>query len=152
MDLVRRREQRPTTGFGTFDRLRDEINRLFDADYFSDGGTLFDRELSPRVNIEDRDNEVEVTCELAGVKKDDLDISVAGNLLTIRGEKKGSDEKKERNYYRRETWEGSFQRSVALPDGVDPDNSKADMKNGVLTIRFPKREDVKPRKIDVKVD
>lgn len=153
MDLVRRRNQTPTTGMGTFDRLRDEINRLFDIDRF--GGeepSLFDRQLAPRMDVEETDNEVHVNCELPGVKKDDLDISVAGNLLTISGEKKGSDEKKDRNYYRRETWEGNFQRSITLPDSVDPDNVKAEMKDGVLTVRFPKREDVKPRKINVDVN
>jgi HSP20 family protein len=155
MDLVRRGENRrpTTTGLGTFDRLRDEINRLFDVDPFGDAESgLFDRELAPRVDVEDTDKEVQVHAEVPGMNKDDLDISVAGNTLTIRGEKSGGDEKEGRNYYRRETWEGSFQRSITLPDTVDQENPKAEMNNGVLTVHFPKREDVKPRKINVDVN
>jgi HSP20 family protein len=148
MNLVRRRNNRYTMPT-EFDRLRDEINRIFEDDWFGGQG-LLDRQLAPSMDIEDSDEEVVVSAELPGVDIKDVDVSVSGNVLTVKGEKKDEHEEKNGNYYHRERWSGSFQRSIALPDAVDADKVDAQMKNGVLRITFPKREEVKPKQISVK--
>jgi HSP20 family protein len=135
-----------------FDRLQNEINRLFDYGYPASNG-LFDRRISPVVDVVDTGEAVKVYCDVPGVSKDDIDLSVASNVLTIKGEKKAAsdNEKQGSKSYRDETWSGSFQRTISLPDTVDPNNVDATMKNGVLTITFGKREEVKPRQIEVNV-
>jgi HSP20 family protein len=148
MNLVRRRNNRynvPTE----FDRIRDEINRIFDDDWMIRPG-LFDRAMAPSMDVTDDDDKVVVSAELPGVDIKDVDVSVSGNVLTLKGEKKDEHEEKQDNYYHRERWSGSFQRSITLPDAIDPDKVKAEMKNGVLRVTFPKREEVKPKQISVK--
>ncbi len=134
------------------DQLQRNINRLFDLDWDWDRDLeLFEGMGTPAIDLfEENDNYV-VTCDLPGVKKEDLDISVSGNVLTIKGEKKDSREDKDGRYYRRETWSGSFQRTVTLPETVDPNKINAEMKNGELVLTLPKKEEVKPRQIKVNV-
>ena len=148
MNLVRRRNNRynvPTE----FNRIRDEINRIFDDDWMFGPG-LFDRALAPSMDVTDDDDKVVVSAELPGVDIKDVDVSVSGNVLTLKGEKKDEHEEKKDNYYHRERWSGSFQRSITLPDAIDPDKVNAEMKDGVLRVTFPKREEVKPKQISVK--
>ena len=148
MNLVRRRNDRYSVP-SEFDRIRNEINRIFEDDWFG-GESLLDRRLSPTLDIEDSDNEVLVTAELPGVDIKDVDVSVSGNILTLKGEKKDEHEEKNGGYFHRESWSGSFQRSITLPDAIDPDKVSAEMKNGVLRITLPKRDEVKPKQISVK--
>ncbi len=152
MNLVRRKNPAVTNRDTGLDHLQRNINRLFDLDWdFDRDLELFGGMGAPAIDlVEEQDNFV-VTCDLPGVNKDDLDISVSGNALTIKGEKKDAREEKEGRYYRRETWSGSFQRTITLPETVDPNRIDAEMKNGVLTLTLPKREEVKPRQIDIKV-
>ncbi len=133
-------------------QLQDEINSLFNLDDWGFAPGLFDRNMAPALDMVENTDDFVVTVDLPGVSQDDVDLSVADNVLTIKGEKKGGNESEERNYFRKETWEGSFQRTVSLPQGVDPDNVHAEMKDGILTITLPKREESKPRKISVNVD
>ncbi|MFP4179822.1 MAG: Hsp20/alpha crystallin family protein [Spirochaetaceae bacterium] len=135
-----------------FSALQNEINQLFDRDLWNWGDMpgLFDGDMYPALDIKDKEDSVEVRCDLPGVDKKDIDISVSGNTLTIKGEKNEEKEEKESNYYRKESWSGSFQRSVALPDSVDPDKADASMKNGILTLTLPKKEDERRKKISVK--
>jgi HSP20 family protein len=101
--------------------------------------------------VKDHDDHVEVRCDLPGVEKDDIDVSISGNVLTVKGEKQEESEDRDGDYYRKESWSGSFQRSVSLPDTVDADKTEAEMKNGVLTLSLPKKEEKKRKQIDVKV-
>jgi HSP20 family protein len=87
---------------------------------------------------------------MPGVDINDVDVSVSGNVLTLKGEKKDEHEERKGGYFHRERWSGSFQRSITLPDAIDPEKVKAEMKNGVLRITFPKRDEVKPKQIAVK--
>jgi HSP20 family protein len=141
-----------TSPWSDFDRLQDEINRLFDVGYPESTG-LFDRRVSPTIDVIDTGEEVKVYCDIPGVSKDDIDLSIASNVLTIKGEKKEQSEKKksEKQNYRDETWSGRFQRTISLPETVDPQNVEATMKNGVLTVTLSKKEEVKPRQIQVNV-
>jgi HSP20 family protein len=101
----------------------------------------------PRVDMEETDDAVRLTAELPGVDKDNIDISVTDDTITLKGEKRQEEEKKEKGYYKVERSYGSFQRSFYLPCEIDADNVNAAFKNGVLTITLPKsaaaRESVK---------
>lgn len=105
----------------------------------------------PLVNIsEDRDH-VYVRAELPGVKAADLEITVQDNSLILRGQRKIASEEKQVNYHRRERESGFFRRIIALPGRIQPDKVEATSKDGILTIKLAKPEEVKPRKIQVKV-
>jgi HSP20 family protein len=134
-----------------FDELQDEINNLFDFGPDDRPSGLFERDFLPSIDISEDENEIGVRCDLPGVDKKDIDISFSGNSLIIKGEKKGGEEKKDSRYYRKESWSGSFQRNITLPDGVDADKARAELKNGVLSVRLPKKEEVKPKQISVDV-
>jgi HSP20 family protein len=104
----------------------------------------------PLVNIsEDRDH-IYVRAELPGVKAEDLEITIQDNSLILRGERKIPSEEKQVNFHRREREAGFFRRVVALPGRVQVDKVEATSKDGILTIKLAKPEEVKPRKIQVK--
>lgn len=152
MNLVRRRSPANVNRDTGVDQLQRSINRLFDFDWDLDRDLdLFGGVSGPSVDLMENDDTYVVRCDLPGVEKDDLDISVSGNALTIKGEKQDSSEHKDGRYYRRESWSGSFQRTITVPETVDPNAINAEMKNGVLTLTLPKKEDVKPRQITVDV-
>lgn len=105
----------------------------------------------PLVNIsEDRDH-IYVRAELPGVKAADLEITLQDNSLILRGQRQIPTEEKQVNYHRREREAGFFRRVVALPARTQPDKVEATTKDGILTIKLAKPEEVKPRKIEVKV-
>jgi HSP20 family protein len=85
-----------------------------------------------------------------GIKPEDLDITVTKNTLTIKGEVRQEEEKEEERYHLRERRYGRFARSITLPTSVDADEIEANYENGVLTLRLPKTEEVKPKRIEVK--
>ena len=102
------------------------------------------------IDMVEKDDEVLVITSVPGVKPEDIDISVTGDTLTIKGETKMEEEVKKENLIRQERRYGAFSRSVALPTGLDTDKAEATFKDGVLTLRFPKREEVRPKTIKVK--
>jgi len=104
----------------------------------------------PVLDIAERDDEVLVKAEIPGMKAEDIDISVQGNVLTISGEKKESKEDKGEEYYHVERRYGTFRRDVNLSSAVDVDKIKAEYRDGVLTITLPKTEQAKPKRIAVK--
>lgn len=129
--------------------LREAMDRLFDD--------AFTRPLSfntswsvPAIDMYQTDDEVVVKAAVPGIKPDEVQISVTGDMLTIKGEVKAQEEKKERTYHLREQRWGAFERSVMLPTDVVADKAKADFENGVLTITLPKAEEVRPKTITVK--
>jgi HSP20 family protein len=132
-----------------FAHLQDRINRVF-----SDGdvGLMTTGSWVPPVDIYHHgDHEVVLTAELPDMKREDIDITVDRNTLTIKGEKKVSTEVKEEQFHRIERRYGSFSRAFTLPTTVDSTKVTADYRNGVLTIRIPLREEAKPRQIKVDV-
>jgi HSP20 family protein len=132
-------------------RLQTSINDLFDFPRFPTRRGLFDRAMSPAIDVTENDDGYTVSCDLPGVKQKDVSLSIASNVLTIKGEKKGEFRKEGRNVFRKETWEGSFQRTISLPTEVDSGKVEAELKDGVLKITLPKREEVKPKQIELKV-
>jgi len=105
----------------------------------------------PAVDIEDRADEVIVSAELPGLDKKDFDVEIEADRLILRGEKKASKEKREGSYYYSETSYGSFHRVIPLPAEVDRDKADATYRHGVLTVKLPKTEEAKGRRIAVKV-
>lgn len=149
MNLVRRTND-PWNPARDFQELQEQINSLFDFGYPEMSG-LFDRHLSPPVDIIEEDEGFLVTVDVPGVDKEDLDIAITRNILTVKGVKHEESKQKNRKSYRSESWSGSFQRTLSLPESVDPDKVEAQLKNGVLSIRVAKREELKPRQIAIQV-
>ncbi len=105
----------------------------------------------PAVDIVEKAGEVEVRAEMPGVDKDDIEISLQENRLTITGKLKTEKEEKEEHYYYRERGYKSFSRTVEVPYKVNPSKIKAGLKNGILTVHLPKAEELQPKKIKVEV-
>ena len=149
-----------------FESLREEIDRLFDdfgRGFWRPFGRslfaeepLFRRELTfpstPAVDVVESEKAYEITAELPGMDEKNIDVKVADGTLTIKGEKQEEKEEKKKDYYLRERSFGSFERSFAIPEGVDADKIDASFKKGVLTLTLPKKPEAqKPaKKIDVK--
>ena len=129
--------------------LRDAMDRLFD-DAFTRPLSIRDGWSVPAIDMYQTDNEVVVQASLPGIKADQVQINVTGEMLTLKGEVKYEEEKQEKAWHIREQRFGSFERSIALPTYVVADKSKADFENGILTITLPKAEEVKPKTITVK--
>ena len=157
MDIVRRDRGTLWDPVGELDRIRREIDDVFSpgSNWFFSGDRLgrglYDREFSPALDVVERSDDYLITVDLPGVKQEDLDVTVADNIVTIKGEKRDIREHKEGKVFRKETWEGSFQRTLSLPAGADPGGIEATMKDGVLELTLPKREEAKPRQIAVNV-
>jgi len=134
-----------------FTALQQEIDRLFDG--FSRGFAgfpSFPMTLMPSMDVSETDKEIEITTELPGLEENDIQLNVADNVLTIRGEKKNEREESKKDYHLVERSYGSFVRSVQLPDGVNADNIKAVMSKGVLKVTVPKPAPAQSKKIDIK--
>jgi HSP20 family protein len=130
--------------------LRDEMEDMFSR-VWGNGGSLWAAdEMGTSLDLSETEKGVEVRMDLPGVKPDDIDIQVDGNLLTIRGERKEEREEKGRNYLRVERRSGTFARSVTLPCAVRQDEAAAEYRDGVLTVTLPKADEATAKKITVK--
>jgi HSP20 family protein len=96
-------------------------------------------EFLPRVDVSESGKEVRITAELPGLDEKDVEVTVTNNMLTIKGEKKVEKEEEEGDYYHSERSYGYFDRTIALPQGIDADNAKAQFKKGVLKVTIPKK-------------
>jgi HSP20 family protein len=132
--------------------VQSEMNRAFDA-YFGRQARpgAMDRVWAPAIDIYETKDELVVTAELPGVKETDVHLSIVGDTLTLRGQRQTESQAKEENYHRIERWSGSFERHILLPIPVQPDKVRASYRDGVLDIRLPKVEAVKPREIKIEV-
>ncbi len=129
-----------------------EVDRFFD-DFFAAPSvrTDVDTDFVPRVNIKDTKDSVSLTFELPGMNKEDIKVSVKDNLLTVSGQREWKSEEKDEQYVRSEIHTGSFTRSFTLPENINDSKISADYRNGLLEIRLEKREEAKPKEIEVKV-
>ena len=150
------RWQRPELSWSPFRQLstlRDEIDRLFESPLSALTATSqqFLSGWAPAFDLhEDKDNLV-LRAELPGMKKEDIEISLQGDVLTLAGERKEEQYHKEAEVYRSERFLGRFQRTISLPVQVDVAKVQASYKDGILTVTLPKAEHAKPRQIEVKV-
>lgn len=135
--------------------LREAMDRLFD-DAFTRPLSLRDAWSVPAIDMYQTDDEIVVKAALPGIKTDEVQINITGEVLTLKGEVRHEEEKtsspqgKEKAWHIREQRYGSFERSIALPTDVVADKAKAEFENGILTITLPKAEEVKPKVINIK--
>ena len=138
----------------------EEMARILDEPFFADWPHLRlmwrrapaeEMAWAPAVEMYDENSGFVVKAELPGVKKDNIDISVSGDTLTIKGEKKASKEVKEEDYYRCESQYGTFSRSITMPAAVDAKKIEATYQDGILEVHVPKIKEAVPTKVEIKV-
>ena len=129
--------------------LREAMDHLFN-DAFTRPLTLRDGWSAPAIDMYQTDDEIVVKASLPGIKADEVQINITGEVLTLKGETKQVEEKKDKAWHMREQRWGVFERAVALPTVVVADKAKAEFENGILTITLPKAEEVKPKVINIK--
>ncbi len=130
--------------FDPFSVMRD-FDRLFET---------ADRPLTrwmPRVDVLDKDDALLVRTEIPGVDPESIDVTVESGTLTIKGSRSFENEEASENYHRKEIFEGSFERTILLPEGTDAEAVTASTKDGILEISIPRRPEVLPRKIEVEI-
>ncbi len=133
-----------------FSSFQDEMNRVLD-NFFSREST-YGADWRPVVDVAETESDIIVKAEIPGIDPKDVDISITGDTLTLKGEKKEEKENTGKCYHRVESSYGSFKRVITLPASVDVDKVTAEGKNGLLEISLPKKEESKAKKINVKVD
>ena len=134
-------------------RLGSELDSLYDR-FFSSGPmipwrSLREKELFPVLDVSEGKKEIAVKAEIPGVEADDLDVSLDGRTLTIKGEKKQEKEEKDENYHRMERSYGYFRRTIQLPADVDPSKVEASYKRGILMVVLKKTKETEAKKIKV---
>lgn len=136
-----------------FTELRATMDRLFDEGFSRPWRLLpsiqEQTDWSFPVEVSETENEVEVKAALPGVRPEEVDISVTNDVLTIRAEHREEAEERKRDYYRREIRYGTYHRSLALPVAVDTDKAEATFRNGMLHLRMPKAEALRPKQIKI---
>lgn len=132
------------------ERLRNQMEGFFDS--VSNGVEAFRRGSAgvyPLINVLEDEENIYLSAEIPGVEASELELSVHGDSVTLRGERKIAEAGEEVNYHRRERDSGFFRRVVSLPVKIDADKAEASNKNGVLTVKLPKAAEAKPRQISV---
>lgn len=132
--------------------IQSEMNRALDQ-YLGRQARpgAMERVWAPAIDIYETKDDLVVTAELPGVKEKDIHLSIVNDVLSLRGQRAADQQLKEENYHRIERWSGSFERHIQLPIPVQADRVRAGYRDGVLEIRLPKIEEVKPREIKIDV-
>ena len=155
MSLTRwqRPEQNVWSPFRHLSLLRDEIDRLFDSplNALTSNSQQFLNGWLPTVDLYENRDDLVLKAELPGMKKEDIDISLHGDVLTLSGERKEEETFDKAETYRAERFLGRFQRTLTLPVTVDASKVQASYQDGILTVTLPKAEEAKPKQIQVKV-
>ena len=147
---LRRAEESPFLALHReMNRMFDDFSRGFDLSPF-DGGWSWG--FSPPVDVREDEKEVTVKAELPGMEEKDIEVNLADNGLTIKGEKKAEKEEKGKDNWYRETSYGAFHRFIPLPEGLDKEKVDAHFKNGVLTVTLRRLEEAKGKKIAIKAE
>ena len=162
----RKEEKAPRSGglvpFGEVDRWFDEFNRRFDEFFSRRWLSPFERLLPglpelrapfegrmPRVDMIDRDTDIVIRAELPGIAKEDLDVSMTDDAVTLRASTRHEEKEEKGEYYRREMSRGEFQRTLRLPAAVKGEQAKATFKDGILELVLPKMEQAKRKTIRI---
>ena len=133
----------------TLHDMRSALDRAYGDEWNSPTTTTF---WAPRVNIRETGEEIEISADLPGVKKEDLSVGIENNMLVLRGTRQSETEGKEGIFHRVEKIYGSFERSFSLPAGLVRDKISASLKEGVLMVRIPKADEAKPKVVQVQVE
>lgn len=134
---------RELRGFDTF--FDDAFGSLLKDDFYGS------EKLTPSVDIVEKEDRYVISADIPGLNKEEIKLDVKDGMLTISGEKKYEDKKEEENYIRVERRYGRFERSFNLPKNLNAESVSASYKNGVLEVNLPKKEEAKPKQIDIKV-
>lgn len=137
--------------FRELSTLQDRINRVFNEQLTRGEGERAGKSWAPVVDILESESDLIVRAELPGVKREDVDVEVTGESLTVRGERKFDEASKDK-FLRVERAYGTFERSFSIGVPVQPDKVKATFRDGVLEVVVPKAEEVKPKKIEIKAE
>lgn len=131
------------------ERIQGEMNRLF-SDFMGKVASPLRVGVFPPVNVSEDAERLYVRAELPGIKPEDIEISVEGDTLTLRGERKPVEAGDNVNYHRREREAGRFRRIITIPNRIDPEAVDASFKNGILTVILPKAAEARPKQIQIK--
>ena len=133
--------------------LQQEMNRLFSTffDTPTSGNGQSVRRWIPAMDLVETDDHYVLTADLPGLSQDDINLEFEGDVLTLSGERRSEHTDRKEGFFRLERATGSFSRSLTLPEGVDPDAVEATFDKGVLTVRIPKPEQRKPKKVSIQV-
>src|SRR4051794_11271278 len=143
-----------------FLQMRREMNRLFDDVFSGFGGfglpgafgpALQQMPIAPNIDVSETEKEIQIKAEMPGIDQNDVEVLLEDDRLIIRGEKKEEREDKDRNYHVRERVQGAFSRTLPLPFSPDPNQVKAEFKDGVMTITIPKPQEVKQKQHRIEV-
>jgi len=137
--------------FRDFERMRREMDRLWDSFFQRKPTDGKEEEFLPALDLSETENELVVKCEIPGMERKDIDISLSDSTLTIKGEKKQEREEKKADYHLVERSYGSFTRSVQLPKEIRSDKISASYKNGILTVTLSKSEEAKKKEVKIPV-
>jgi len=135
--------------FFDMSKTLEEMDRIFGSVGRPTSLRSVPRGTFPAINIYDQGDSVTLTAEVPGVSKDDLELSVLGKIVTLKGQRKAEDTG-EVSYYRNERPMGPFERTLALPDSVKADSAKADYTDGILRVKMDKTEPEKAKKVEIK--
>lgn len=146
--------QRAWQPLSEISELQNEMDSFFGTSLMSwpsFGSDLFEKEWGPSIDLYDSKDTVLIKADLPGLKKDEINVSIENETLFISGEKKREKTENEHNFIREERSYGKFSRAVSLPASVDAKNIKASYKDGVLELVIPKKEEDKPKQIQIDV-
>ncbi|MBC8466424.1 MAG: Hsp20/alpha crystallin family protein [Deltaproteobacteria bacterium] len=145
-------ELMPWRPFGELDSVRSEMDRLWNR-FFRQTPSMgtFTEEWSPSVDISETKDKLVIKAEMPGLDATDVNVSISGDLLTIKGVKKKEEEEKDEHHHYVERYYGSFQRSFQLPVNVKTDKIEATFDKGILKVALPKTDEAKKKEIEIKV-
>jgi HSP20 family protein len=150
MALVRWRNTGDLTPWSAFADLQSEMARMMD-DFGVDWDRL-GRTWSPPMDLQETENGYILQADVPGMKREDIELTAIDNTIKIRGKREREEREEGKNVHRMERIYGEFQRTFELPGGFDASNVEATLRDGVLRVRLPKREESKPKRIKLEVD
>lgn len=150
MAIIRWRDPFESKAFRELNKLQDEMNTLFDR-VFGRRADQGGAGVFPLVNVAQDSDNIYVSAELPGMEPKDLEVIVKEDSVTLKGERFFETEQENVSYHRREREQGAFNRTFPLTTRISSENVKAEIKNGILTLILPKAEEVKAKKIEIKV-
>lgn len=138
--------------FVSLSRTLNEMRNALEKSYLDEWNTPTTTAFwAPRVNVRETPEQIEISADLPGIKRDDLSVGIENNMLVIRGTRANETADKDGTFHRVEKVYGSFERSFSLPTGLVRDRISASLKDGVLVVSIPKTDEAKPRIVEVKV-
>lgn len=141
------RELMPWSPWREMMDMRDTVDRMFDDSLISTSKAEINY---PAINVRQTDKNVIVEADVPGMKQDEIEIEIAENTLSLKGERKHSEEIKKQDYYHREVSYGTFYRAIGLPVKVDPQKANAELEHGTLVVTLPKKEPQAAKTIKIK--